>query len=123
MKTQIVYKVVHSNSSYVSARYRGIYEQTYNIGKTTSNPKMPLFAFKTLNAARHMAWTGDTILKCKAVLSPRQPKTIAQYDDNEAIKLFWKQVRNHKKITVSRANKGTDTVFCSYIIPLEVVEW
>jgi hypothetical protein len=122
MKTQIVYKVVryYGKSGYLSA-FVSVHDRQYRLGETVTNEKMPLFAFDTLENARAFRHFNHVILKCNAVISSMQPKLRADtcYDQFD---LFWKQIKNYKKITAYTCQKVIGTIFCSSITPLEMVK-
>lgn len=126
MKTQIVYKAVkffNEQTGYLSA-FNSIFRCRYRIGKATTNKKMPLFAFDTLENARAFSYDNFNafiIFKCNAVVSPMQPKLRAFTYDVDFI-LFWKQIRNKKKITAFTSQKVKGTIFCSSITLLEIVK-
>lgn len=126
MKT--VYKVVRRiDKIKFESAFNSNYNCQYRLEETTTNEKMPLFAFDTLENARNYENWNHTILKCNAVVSLMQPKRRAEccYDNPETrspeFDLFWKQIRNHKKITVRTRYKVKGTIFCSSITPLNIV--
>ena len=120
MKKITVYKVVRLDSGveFFSA-FVSPYCCQYKLGGIITNKKMPLFAFDTYENAEDYALDWHVILKCEAVLSPKQPKRGADACFNE-FNLFWKQVWGKKKITVRTCEKPDGTVFCSSITPLEI---
>ena len=125
MKKITVYKVVSTSTlagGLRSARIRTL-AHFYAIGQTTTNERMPLFAFDTLPNARGFRSNAsyEKILKCEAVLSPKQPKSYSWFFCD--VEKFWKQVWSKKKITVKKDSPPPiGTLFCSSITPLEMVE-
>lgn len=118
MKTQIVYKAVRKSffkDRFESAVVKRTSPQltSYAIGVTTSNPKMPLFALKTIEDTKDPDWAICYIFECNAVISPKQPKRRANICYN--MKLFWNQIWNKKKVTVPTEPLALGTIFCSSI--------
>ncbi len=122
----IVYKVTDWTGSSIHAP--GPFKKQYTIGETVSfTPGLgPMMAFSSLQSARNWQCPGDRIFKCRARVSRKKIKYIAnKYYKLALMKAFWKD-RCYLAVsgTQSRVNlriPPAGTVFCDTVTPLKGV--